>query len=128
MLLYEFFLDNLPCGEIFMDADMPGNDIGPVHQPVPTSGQCQDLCILNSACLFWTWVDSHYSSKNVVHRCFLKNGNLGLNQNRPGLVSGTSTCLTTAATTTGTSHCEWTGWLDRDDPSGTEDNEAIIIY
>ena len=32
------------------------------------------------------------------------------------------------ATTTSTSPCEWTGWLDRDDPSGTEDNEAIIIY
>ena len=100
MLLYEFFLDNLPCGEIFMDADMPGNDIGPVHQPVPTSGQCQDLCILNSACLFWTWVDSHYPGKSVVYRCFLKNGNSGLNQNRPGLVSGTSTCLTTTTKTT----------------------------
>ena len=32
------------------------------------------------------------------------------------------------ATTTGTSPCAWTGWLDRDDPSGTEDNEAISIH
>ena len=86
------FLADIPrCEAIYADTDLPGNDIDSVLD-VATSEECQDLCIQNSACTFYTWVDDSYTlNPAIIHKCHLKNGNSGT-ASVTGLFSGAATC------------------------------------
>ena len=89
---WSVFLADIPrCEAIYADTDLPGNDIDSVLD-VPTSEDCQDLCIQNTACTFYTWVDDSYTiNPAIIHKCHLKNGNPGATR-VTGLVSGAATC------------------------------------
>ena len=80
-----------PCESVFMDTDMYGNDIFIVDN-VHYSGKCQDLCIQNSGCFFYTWASNSFTlNTGWVKRCWFKSANSAKTA-ATGFVSGLPTC------------------------------------
>ena len=80
-----------PCESVFMDTDKFGNEIFIVEN-VQSLGKCQDLCIQNSGCFFYTWASNSYTlNTGWVKRCWFKSAN-SRDSTATGLVSGLPTC------------------------------------